>query len=132
MYSKVWSRVLRDVADGVSQPGSGNLCTPSRASSMPPIDVPKSCSTVSVSIIDTTAWAYKIPCETLFYPRFKGLKTFDLYSHAFLITHEHHDSKRRLLFDLGIRKDWQNLVPDMVQKLKKWGTEYRGQGKCCG
>ncbi|TPX13509.1 uncharacterized protein E0L32_005980 [Thyridium curvatum] len=82
------------------------------------VAIPASNSTVSVSIIDTTSWAYKIPCRDLFYPRFAGLDTFDICSYAFLITH----NNRHVLFDLGIKKDWEELVPDTVARLKRSGT----------
>jgi len=84
------------------------------------VDIPASNSTVSVSIIDTS-WAYKIPCGDLFRPHFEGLDTFDICSYAFLVTRRD-ENETHLLFDLGIRKDWQNLVPEMVQALKDWGT----------
>jgi hypothetical protein len=82
----------------------------------PTVEIPPSHSTVSVSIIDTTSWAYKIPCGDFFKPRFPGLDTMDICSYAFLISHERLD--RHVLFDLGIRKDWENLVPDMVKQLE--------------
>ncbi|KAF6836765.1 metallo-beta-lactamase superfamily protein [Colletotrichum plurivorum] len=82
------------------------------------VAIPPSNSTVSVSIIDTTSWAYKIPCGDLFLPRFPGLDTFDICSYAFLITHD----DRHVLFDLGIRKDWENLIPSTVKRLKNDGT----------
>ncbi|KAM7209966.1 beta-lactamase-like protein [Rhypophila decipiens] len=83
-----------------------------------PVQIPTSNSTVSVSIIDTTSWAYKIPCGDLFRPRFIGLDAFDICSYAFLVKHQ----DRRLLFDLGIKKDWEQLVPDTVARLRKSGT----------
>ncbi|KAI0111255.1 beta-lactamase-like protein [Nemania sp. FL0031] len=86
----------------------------------PAVVIPPSDSSVSVSIIDTTAWAYKIPCSDLFKPRFPGLDTMDLCSYAFLITHNQLD--RRVLFDLGIRKDWENLIPATVRRLKETGV----------
>ncbi|KAI1151382.1 beta-lactamase-like protein [Nemania diffusa] len=82
----------------------------------PAVEIPPSNSTVSVSIIDTTSWAYKIPCSDFFKPRFPGLDAMDICSYAFLISHEKLDC--HVLFDLGIRQDWQNLVPDMVKQLK--------------
>ena len=87
------------------------------------IKIPPSSTTISVSIIDTTAWARNLPCADLFYPRFKGLKTFDICSYAFLVTHDDAKGRRHVLFDLGIRKDWRNLVPDTVKKLGKWKAD---------
>jgi hypothetical protein len=86
------------------------------------VAIPHSNSTVSVSIIDTTSWAFKIPCSDLFLPRFAGLDTFDLCSYAFLVST--HDD-RHVLFDLGIRKDWENLIPSTVARLKGSGTEVK-------
>ncbi|KAM7190382.1 hypothetical protein V8F33_009498 [Rhypophila sp. PSN 637] len=67
---------------------------------------------VSVSIINTTPWAYRIPRSDLFRPRFVGL-------HALISAPMH----RRLLFDLGIKKDREELVPDTVARLKKSGAK---------
>ncbi|KAI1123111.1 beta-lactamase-like protein [Nemania abortiva] len=82
----------------------------------PTIEIPPSHSTVSVSIIDTTSWARGIPCSDFFKPRFPGLDTMDICSYAFFISHEKLD--RHVLFDLGIRNDLENLVPDMKENLK--------------
>ncbi|KAF2653874.1 hypothetical protein K491DRAFT_779952 [Lophiostoma macrostomum CBS 122681] len=84
------------------------------------LDLPSSRATVSVSIIDSTACAYNLPCANLFWPPFKGLHTLDICSYAFLLRHGTGDECRHVLFDLGIRKDWQNLVPSMVSRLKEW------------
>ena len=83
------------------------------------VTIPPSNSTVGVSIIDTTSWAYKLPCDDLFYPRFPGLETFDICSYAFLITH----GARHVLFDLGIKKEWDNLIPSTVARLKNSGAD---------
>ncbi|KAF2115733.1 beta-lactamase-like protein [Lophiotrema nucula] len=82
------------------------------------VTIPPSNTTVSVSIIDTTSWAYKVPCGDLFRPQFAGLDTFDICSYAFLITH----NDRHVLFDLGVRRDWENLIPSTVERLKDSGT----------
>ncbi|KAF2754823.1 hypothetical protein EJ05DRAFT_503767 [Pseudovirgaria hyperparasitica] len=82
------------------------------------ITIPFSESTVSVSIVDTTSWAYKVDCADLFRPKFPGLNTFDLCSYAFLITH----TDRHVLFDLGIKKNWEELIPSTVARLKESGT----------
>jgi len=90
---------------------------------MTSVVIPASAATVTVSIIDSTAWAYNVPCAELFKPRFPGLDTLDLCSYSFLISHDTDNNRRNVLFDLGIRKDWQNLVPSMVSKFKEWGTK---------
>lgn len=89
------------------------------------LSLPSSPSTVTVSIIDTTSWALRIPCQNLFLPRFKGLSTFDLCSYAFLVTHHDGQHQRRVLFDLGIRKDWKNLAEPMVKKLEGWEAKVK-------
>ncbi|PVH69833.1 hypothetical protein DL98DRAFT_578142 [Cadophora sp. DSE1049] len=86
--------------------------------------IPPASTTVSLSIIDTTSWAFNIPCEDLFKPRFEGLTKLNICSYAFLITHNGIDNeKKHVLFDLGIRKDWKNLVPKMVQKFGDWDAK---------
>lgn len=82
------------------------------------VAIPPSNSTVTLSVVDTTSWAYKLPCSDLFLPRFPGLETFDICSLAFLITH----NDRHVLFDLGIKKNWENLIPGTVSRLKESGT----------
>jgi hypothetical protein len=86
---------------------------------MTSVQIPNSSSCVSVYIINTS-WAYHLPCGDLFKPPFKGLDTFDICSYAFLVIHEDGKGKSHTLFDLGIRKDWENLVPEMVELLKTW------------
>lgn len=92
---------------------------------MAPLKLPHSLATVAVSIIDTGSWACRLPCANLFRPQFKGLKTFDLCSYSFLVTHRSCGKERRVIFDLGMRKDWENLVPGMVRKLKLWGSDLK-------
>ena len=54
----------------------------------------------------------------MFRPHFPGLDTFNICSYAFLITH----NDRHVVFDLGIRKDWENLIPSTVKRLKDSGV----------
>ncbi|KAI0021769.1 beta-lactamase-like protein [Xylariomycetidae sp. FL0641] len=82
------------------------------------VEIPPSSACVNVSVIQT-GWAYGLPCAHWFNPQFKGLEHFDLCSYAFLITHEQEGRKRRVLFDLGIRKDWETLVPRVLRKFEE-------------
>ena len=41
-------------------------------------------------------------------PKIKGFEKFQFASWAFLIEHP---SGRKLVYDLGVRKDWENLAP---------------------
>ena len=92
---------------------------------MSTLNIPTSSVTVTVAIINTTAWAYDFPCSDWFRPPFEGLNTFDLCSYSFLITHHDDTCIRKVIFDLGIRKDWENLVPPTVESLKQWGTKVK-------
>lgn len=49
-------------------------------------------------------------------PSIKGFDTLEVPSFAFLI--EHPPSGRKVLFDLGLRKDWENLSPAAVAMAK--------------
>jgi len=92
---------------------------------MPSLKIPAASASVSVSIIDTTSWASNLPCGNLFKPPMKGLTSFDICSYAFLVTHEDNNGRRSLLFDLGIRKDWQNMVPPMLKKFENWKADIK-------
>lgn len=70
--------------------------------------VPPSSKTVNVRIIDTTASIH------ISMPSFVNQS---VPSWAFLI--EHPPSGRRILFDLGVRKDWQNLAPPILSWMKQ-------------
>ncbi|KAI1333876.1 beta-lactamase-like protein [Xylariaceae sp. FL0016] len=81
------------------------------------VDIPSSSACVEVSIING-GWGHGLPCGSWFDPAFKGLDTFSLCSYAFLVTHDDGARRRQVLFDLGIRKDWQNLVPRVTKLFK--------------
>ncbi|KAF2740762.1 hypothetical protein EJ04DRAFT_558738 [Polyplosphaeria fusca] len=89
---------------------------------MSSLQIPPSSPTVSVFIIDSTAWAYNLSCADLFRPPFKGLQTFDICSYSFPIQHDTGTQRRSLVFDLGIRKDWKNPALSMVSRLGDWGA----------
>ena len=65
-------------------------------------------STVRVRIIDTTSYVENFPAAPFVTPEFPGLSKLSCPAFSFLIEHP---SSRSLLFDLGIRKDWENLAP---------------------
>lgn len=66
---------------------------------------------------------YNVPYKNFFSPLLDGLDTFDLCSYVFLVSHHGTDGVRRVLFDLGIRKDWEELVPATVQTIKNLGCD---------
>jgi glyoxylase-like metal-dependent hydrolase (beta-lactamase superfamily II) len=87
----------------------------------PALNIPPSSSTVSVKIIDSTSWI-EAPLGSLFGPVIPGHEKLSCPSYSFLI--EHGPLGRKVLFDLGTRKDWENLAPSIVNTIKshKWGV----------
>lgn len=80
------------------------------------LHIPQSNNTVKVSIIDTTT-SITLPMSVMVKPAVVGgYETCTCPSYSFLIEHP---SGRKLLFDLGVRKDWENMAPFMVDILKK-------------
>ncbi|KAM5374734.1 hypothetical protein ACJZ2D_006378 [Fusarium nematophilum] len=74
----------------------------------PTLNIPGSDSTVSVSVIDSTS---KIIAKTtaVVQPHIPGHDEFNCPCYSFLVTHP--GTGRKVLFDLGIRKDPENLAP---------------------
>ncbi|KAM5349467.1 hypothetical protein ACJ41O_005972 [Fusarium nematophilum] len=81
-------------------------------------ELPASDNTVDVSIIDSTS-NITAPSGRFMEPALPGLETMVVPAFAFLI----HNTKmdRTVLFDLGVRKDWQNLPAPVVARLKAAG-----------
>ena len=84
----------------------------------PALSIPTSSTTIDVKVIDVCTIG-NVPTKALFTPAVPG---FDLFNGApsfvFLLEHP---SGQKLLFDLGIRKDWENLDPAIVERLKQHG-----------
>ena len=74
----------------------------------PPLDAPHSSTAVRISAIDTTLWLVGVSCDIMYDPPIKGFDRVKCGTWSFLIEHP---SGRKLLYDLGCRKDWQNLPP---------------------
>lgn len=72
-----------------------------------PIGLPKGSTSCEVSIINCTC-DLVVPPATLIEPHIDGHEWLNLPTYAFLITHP---SGAQLVFDLGCRADWENLVP---------------------
>ena len=85
----------------------------------PPLNIPESHNAVNVHIIHSTARLRDLPTKEFFEPEFVGFDTLDIPSYSFLI--EHPPSNRRVLFDLGLRKDWHNLAPEVVGYINEEG-----------
>lgn len=56
--------------------------------------------------------------DPFFQPHYKGKDNLTGTTYAFLIQHP---SGKLVLFDIGIRKDWENLPPVLVDNFKKKG-----------
>ncbi|KAL9114259.1 MAG: hypothetical protein Q9227_001681 [Pyrenula ochraceoflavens] len=82
-------------------------------------------STVRVQIIDTTSSIDGVPCAGFFAEHIPGFDRFKGVCYAFLISHTSPDGQktRRFIFDLGIRKDWENWIPKSVERIKAWEAD---------
>ena len=89
------------------------------AQSPPALNIPSSESIVNVRIINTTSRIKSIPYSVFVTPPYEGLDHLDCPAFSFLI--EHQSSGRKLLFDLGVRKDWENLPSRIVSRIKDGG-----------
>ncbi|KAI4216357.1 MAG: hypothetical protein LQ351_001367 [Letrouitia transgressa] len=78
-------------------------------------------STVVVHIIDSTSRLQGIPTAIFMEPSIKGFEELRCPAYSFLI--EHPDDGRKLLFDLGVRKDWENLAPTIQKNISHWNAK---------
>ena len=78
------------------------------------LKIPASSSAVQVFVIDTTAKLH-IQSTIMFKPEIADMGEIVVPCFAFLISHS---SGRKILFDLGIRKDWENSAPLMIKYLQ--------------
>lgn len=86
----------------------------------PPTNIPHSENVVSLSIIDTTS-TITAPAKSFVKPVLKGHEVWKVPAYAFLITNK--QQNRTILFDLGVRKDWENLAPALFKRLKANGFD---------
>lgn len=87
----------------------------------PDLHIPPSETAVSVRIINTTAHITNVPYDLFVTPHIQGADTLSCPAYSFLIEHP---SSRKLLFDLGVRKDVDNLAPSIVSRMRQdnWGA----------
>ena len=98
----------------------------SSTKSSPPLNIPSSTSTINVYIIDTTTRINGVPIKLFMEPKYKGIDVFTgVPSFSFLI--EHPPTGRKFLFDLGIRKDPENLPPRLVKIMEKGGWSFTAE-----
>ena len=83
-----------------------------------PLNIPPSSTSIDVKVIDVCSIG-NVATKALFMPPVPGFDKFDgAPSFVFLLEHP---SGQKLLFDLGIRKDWENLDSAIVERLKEHG-----------
>jgi len=89
----------------------------------PPLNIPDSPNTVKVSIINTTSQMSNFPMWTFVEPLMPGHHEMAAGSYAFLIEHAKTGNKYdTLLFDLGVRQDWETNSPTaFVEAIKQGG-----------
>lgn len=85
---------------------------------MAPFPIPPGAAT-TVRIIDSTA-LMNLPLAPFMSPPMPGYTRLVGPAYVFLIEHS---SGRKLLFDLGVRKDWENMAGPVVKMIKSLGWE---------
>ncbi|QRV83259.1 metallo-beta-lactamase superfamily domain-containing protein [Ceratobasidium sp. AG-Ba] len=92
---------------------------------LPPLNIPPSDATVQVSIIDSTSRVKGLPTKLFFQPVIKGYEVVDCPAFSFLIEHE--STGKKLLFDLGVAKDWRNGPPAIANRIlqNNWDVTVR-------
>jgi hypothetical protein len=86
----------------------------------PDLKIPSSATTVNVRIIDTTTRIVGIPLKGFVQPEIKGFTHLKCPAFSFLIEHP---SNRKLLFDLGVRKDTENFAPRIRKRISDGGWD---------
>ncbi|OQV04634.1 hypothetical protein CLAIMM_09488 [Cladophialophora immunda] len=85
-------------------------------------DLPPSTATVEVSVIDTTCYMANTPAKLLMRPPYPGYDKFKLPSYSFLVHHK--PTNTRILFDLGLRKNWRtHLSPPLLELIRNFDLD---------
>lgn len=91
---------------------------PNMAAPLPELSVPASPSVVKVSILNVSHMR-GVNTWRFIEPSIKGHDWLATPCYSFLI--QHPKLNRSLLFDLGIRKDWENFPPPLLERLNRSG-----------
>jgi hypothetical protein len=105
--------------------GASQMSNPlfsAKAAQIPKFEIPVSSTTVTVSVIDTTARLH-MAVGTMFNPSIKGHTKLASPSYSFLVEHDRLGSK--ILFDLGVQKNWQEQAPVVVDMIKEFEWDVR-------
>ncbi|KAI1862957.1 hypothetical protein JX265_009003 [Neoarthrinium moseri] len=90
------------------------------ATPLPELNIPHSTSTVHVSIVNTSGQIRGVPTWRFIAPPIQGHDWLSTPCYSFLV--QHPTLQRSLLFDLGIKKDWENYPPYMLERFTKAGV----------
>ncbi|KAG7443893.1 uncharacterized protein BT62DRAFT_1078088 [Guyanagaster necrorhizus] len=82
------------------------------------LGIPCSQSIVTVKAINVAGPSTILPAAQVLEPVLPGYETMTMPVYAFFI--EHRATKKRLMFDLGMRKDQEGLPPAIQQMLTMW------------
>ncbi|KIW88092.1 uncharacterized protein Z519_11202 [Cladophialophora bantiana CBS 173.52] len=96
------------------------------AKAAPTLKIPKGAS-ATVSIIDTTS-RIQAPVGLFMHPAIPGHEHLNAPAFSFLI--EQQKSGRKILFDLGLRKDWQSHPPAVLKLISGPGWAMEIQKEC--
>ncbi|KAG8741967.1 hypothetical protein FRC10_002233 [Ceratobasidium sp. 414] len=88
---------------------------PVKPAELPQWNIPPSDTTVKVSVIDTTSRIKGLPTSLFFAPLIPGNDIMKAPAYGFLIEHE--PSGKKLLFDLGVSKNWKNGPPTVANAI---------------
>lgn len=92
------------------------------ASATNKIEIPESSVTVDVSIINSTSWVGNVPHWFSIKPVYPGFEFNGGPAYVFYI--HHRPSNSRLLFDLGVRKNFRtHLSPHLLKAMDKVGMQ---------
>ncbi|KXJ88815.1 hypothetical protein Micbo1qcDRAFT_197147 [Microdochium bolleyi] len=95
---------------------------------LPDLQIPASQSTVEVYIIDTTSFMTGFPASAFVDPIVPGFEVMNGLSYSYMVRHRSPsggDKYDTLLFDLGVRKDWENSPEPFVRGIKESGCGIR-------
>lgn len=87
----------------------------------PALHIPESTSAVDVRVIDTNTLVHLNP-ELFWQPKVDGFAGLDAPIYCFLIS----NGSQHVVFDLGVRSDWQNYAPKVVSLIKATTVITRG------
>jgi len=94
----------------------------------PDLKIPYSKHVVQVCIIDTTTRVNGLPAAAFMSPAIPGYQIIkDGCAYAFIVKHNNPEATTKydtLLFDLGVRKDFENSPPTIVEQSKAFGLSF--------